>query len=64
MKVIYIYTNENAPQVDVFPRTSKIEEVTTGDTTMLNITYQPVAGGVTSIAARSPETGKVAILWE
>lgn len=63
MKVVFIYTNNNAPQVDVFNNATKVELTTDNDgNKWINISY--LVENVIAIAVRNPVDGQVSIFWE
>ena len=62
-KAVFIYTNGNSPQVDVYPNTTKIEEATVDSVEKVNIYHSVGDPPVVTIEAKNKADGQVAIFW-
>lgn len=63
MKAVFIYTNDTAPQTDVYINTTKIEEATVDGVEKINIYHSVGDPPVVSIEAKNKADGQIAIFW-
>lgn len=63
MKAVFIYTNDTAPQTDVYINTTKIEEETVDGVEKINIYHNVGDPPVVTIDAKNKADGQIAVFW-